>query len=277
VGSVLFHALVIGLVISLFSPVEFQVFEKVTEVIIAPKKKILVPPIDSAAALEGNISSPEVVPGTEQSPGEMRTAVGSAAGESEMAAERTVRRARLPRASLPPELTSSFRLDSSRSEESGFTLNIMPAESDEPETQREMTMDELDLLSYLKPDPSRARPLRGIPSRTIQTGGSLRGQATGKPVEYDITPWAERAVARIQRNWIIPLLQDKDNTKAVEIAIVVTKSGELISYEVRNSSGLPPLDTAALNAITLSAPLPALPDDFPLDRLEADLLFQYYE
>ena len=59
--------------------------------------------------------------------------------------------------------------------------------------------------------------------------------------------------------------------------MIVAKSGELLSFEIRNSSGLRHLDMAALNAIKLSIPLPALPYDFPLERLVADLLFQYYE
>jgi TonB family protein len=258
--------------------VKFHVYEKVTEVFIAPKRRILIPPIDRAAGLEDNISSPEAVPGPGKDLGEMRAAKGAAADVSEIAAEMATRRARLPRASLPPELTSTFRLDSPRSDKSGFTLNIVPAESEASETKREMTGDELDLLSYLRPDTAHTQPLRGTPSRTIRAGVSSRGQpATPNTVEYDITPWAERAVARIQRNWIIPPTQGKGDKKAVEIAIVVAKSGELLSFAIRNSSGLAPLDKAALDAVKMSLPFPSLPDDFPLDRLEADLLFQYYE
>jgi TonB family protein len=141
-----------------------------------------------------------------------------------------------------------------------------------------MTIDELNLLSYLQSDPAQAQPLRGDPSRTIRAGISPRSQSVaGNVVEYNITPWADSAVARIQRNWLIPPSQGKEEKKAVEISVVVAKSGELLSSEIRNSSGIQRLDMAALNAIKMSSPLPALPDDFPLDCLEADLLFQYYE
>ena len=259
---------------------EFQVFEKVTDVIIVPPGRIKLPAIDRALALGEDISIPGSLP-SEQSPGAESDAENTVQDKSEIADRRIIRRGKMPQdkiASLPPELTSKFRLDAPQSEKSGFTLNINPAETEAPETEREMTMDELDLLSYLRSDTSQTQPLRGNPSRKIRAGVSSRGHsAAGNVVEYDITPWAESAVARIQRNWTIPPAKEEENKKAVEISVVVAKSGKLLSFEIRNSSGLRYLDMAALNAIKLSTPLPALPDDFPLDRLEADLLFQYYE
>jgi len=279
-GSVLLHASVIGLVIFLFSPVEFRVYEKVTDVIIASPGEIRIPTTNRLPSHREDASL-ENISGADQSPGGASDAGSTAEAASDVGLERSIRRGRLPTdkiASLPPELTSEFRLDSPRSEKTGFTLNVTPVESEEPDTQREMTADELDLLSYLRPNPSQTQPLRGNPSRTIRAGVSSRGQPAAKNVvEYDITPWAENAIARIQRNWTIPPARGREDKKAVEISIVVAKSGELLSFEIRNSSGLSHLDMAALKAIELSAPLPALPIDFPLDRLEADLLFQYYE
>jgi len=252
--------------------VEFKVYEKVADVIIASPGKIRMPPRDRAIAQEEDISASGGLPTEARSIAEE---------ESDTALGRTIRRGRLSQdkiASLPPELVSKFRLDSPQSEKPGFTLNINPAETEAPETEREMTMDELDLLSYLQSDPSQTQPLRGNPSRKIRAGVSSRGQpAAENVVEYDITPWAESAVALIQRNWIIPSTQGKEDKKSVEISVVVAKSGELMSFEIRNSSGMPLLDMAALNAIKESTPLPSLPDDFPLAQLEADLLFQYYE
>lgn len=277
----MFHAAAISLVISLFSPVEFQVYEKVADVIIAAPGKIRIPPIDGVTSREEGLSPPENLVTSEQNLGRASREGITTAREAEIPPRRTIRRGRLPQdktASLPPEMVSKFRLDSPQREQSGFTLNINPAEREAPETEREMTMDELDLLGYLQPDPAQTQPLRGDPSRTVRAGISSLGKSkAGNVVEYDITPWAENAVTHIQRNWIIPPNRGKEEKKAVEISLVVARSGELLSVEIRNSSGIPWLDTAALNAVNLSAPLPALPYDFPLARLEADLLFQYYE
>jgi TonB family protein len=274
----LFHAAVISLVISLFSPVEFQVYEKVADVIIASPGRIWIPSTTQLASQREGVSN-EVVARADQSRSAATETRSTIEGESEIPSRRTIRRGRMPQdkiATPPPELTAKFRLDAPQSEKPVFTLNINPAEGEE--TEREMTMDELDLLGYLRSDPAQTRPLRGDPSRTIRAGISSRGQpGVGNVIEYDITPWADGAVARIQRNWIIPPSQGKEEKKAVEISVVVAKSGELLSFEIRNSSGTPHLDMAALNAINLSAPLPALPGDFPLDRLEAHLVFQYYE
>jgi len=63
----------------------------------------------------------------------------------------------------------------------------------------------------------------------------------------------------------------------VEIAVVIARSGKIFSLGIRNSSSKPYLDSAALHAVKMSVPFPALPDDFPLERMEAAFLFQYYE
>jgi TonB family protein len=274
-----FHAAVIGLVVSLFAPVEFQVYEKVTDVIIASPSRIRIPSSFLPLTQREDVASEDVFK-ADPNRAPASAARGTAEGESEFSPRRTAIRGRLSQekiATPPPELASKFRLDSTQSAKSGFTLNINPAETKAAEEEREISLDELNLLGYLQSDPAQTRPIRGDPSRTIRAGISGDQTAAGDVIEYDITPWAESAIARVQRNWAIPPRQGNEEKKAVEISVSIAKSGELLSFEIRNSSGIPALDLAALRAINLSTPFPQLPDDFPLDRLDADLLFQYYE
>ena len=98
-GSVLLHATVISLVLSLFSPVEFQVYEKVADVIIASPDRIRIPPVDRTLGWREDISVPGNLPSDEQSPEGASEARRIAEGESEITAGRTIRRGRLPQAS----------------------------------------------------------------------------------------------------------------------------------------------------------------------------------
>ena len=280
IGSFLFHAAVIILVILLFKPVEFHVYEKVTPVFIAPPVKLPLSSLDRLFS-EGEGPWPETA-GREGQPepsgaGEGRGAGTDLAGMPIRALEPGAA-SKGGTASLPPEMVSKFRLDPSQKEESRFTLNINPEQKQTSEPGGQAMLDTIDVRSILQKNALTARPLRTYPPGKPRIGLPSRGRsAAGLAVEYDISPWAEDAVARIQRNWLIPAVNGDYEKRAVEITVVIAKSGELLSASIRNSSSKSYLDAAALNAIKMSTPFPALPEDFPLERLEADLLFQYYE
>ncbi|MFK8068501.1 MAG: energy transducer TonB [Gammaproteobacteria bacterium] len=52
------------------------------------------------------------------------------------------------------------------------------------------------------------------------------------------------------------------------VGIVINRSGEIISYDIRRSSGHKELDLEVENMIKRAAKMPALPADFPRDQLE---------
>jgi TonB family protein len=92
---------------------------------------------------------------------------------------------------------------------------------------------------------------------------------------YDITPWAQRMVYRVKKNWILPMAPTFSMRAEVGIYLVIGRDGSVSRILIRKASGIRPYDQAALNAIRLSAPLPALPDDFPRADLPAYFLFHY--
>jgi TonB family protein len=100
-----------------------------------------------------------------------------------------------------------------------------------------------------------------------------QGQAFFNIENYDLTPWAKRALLSIQKNWLIPMATEKSVDQPVEITIVIEKNGNISSIKVNRPSNSDTFDQAAVNALRLSSPLPNLPRDFPDKNLEARFMF----
>ncbi|UCH96839.1 MAG: TonB C-terminal domain-containing protein [Candidatus Aminicenantes bacterium] len=134
-------------------------------------------------------------------------------------------------------------------------------------------------------DFERRRVRRGKGGTAVGVGDSdaRGGEGKGLPAgesqaffnieNYDLTPWAKQVLRRIQSNWIIPLVAKKQVEQPVEITVVIEKDGKISFIEVKQSSNSDAFDRAAMNALTLSAPLPGLPGDFPDKNLEARFMF----
>jgi TonB family protein len=121
----------------------------------------------------------------------------------------------------------------------------------------------------------------GLPFGALGEGGdgtaadAMGGNAFFDSRGYDITPWAQRFVYRIKKNWIMPPASSYGLKGAVGIYLVIGRDGGIATIFIRRGSGIRPFDQAAFNAIRLSAPLPPLPDDFPRADLPAYLVFYY--
>jgi TonB family protein len=101
------------------------------------------------------------------------------------------------------------------------------------------------------------------------------GKAYFESKGYDITPWAQKVVARINENWfVLPGFKIEENS-VVGVGVIFDKYGEVISAKIKRPSEVQPLDQSALNAIKMSAPYPPLPEQFPGDQLKAFFLFNY--
>jgi len=93
--------------------------------------------------------------------------------------------------------------------------------------------------------------------------------------EYDITPWAEGVMDRIQANWFLSPGQKGSERGTVRISVIIDKNGELSSVRIMNPSKNQAFDQAAIAAVNLSAPFPQLPDDFSDENLEVYFEFQH--
>ncbi|MCX6584176.1 MAG: TonB C-terminal domain-containing protein [Candidatus Aminicenantes bacterium] len=95
---------------------------------------------------------------------------------------------------------------------------------------------------------------------------------------FDISFWAQKVAARIFENWFIPaeLMPGMESDGEVGIAVSIKKSGQVITQKIQRPSNLQLLDQAALNALIISSPFPALPRAYANDTLEAYFLFNYH-
>jgi TonB family protein len=92
---------------------------------------------------------------------------------------------------------------------------------------------------------------------------------------FDLGPWANRVVAIVRSNWIIPVAAQLGVKGIVGVAFQVEKSGRIINIQVISPSGTPSFDQSAANALKTSSPLPPLPPDFPRPVLPGVFRFYY--
>ena len=93
---------------------------------------------------------------------------------------------------------------------------------------------------------------------------------------FELKTWAQKILPVIQKNWNIPLVTETSPVNATFLTVIIEKDGTIFSNKVKKSAGVPVLDQAALNAVALSTPLPALPGDFPARSIELTLQFDYH-
>lgn len=155
---------------------------------------------------------------------------------------------------------------------------------------------ESDLTVVLSPPGTKAEPAPAGPSRAnfydyipgavgrggagAGTGGGGGAQRAGISIplkDYNLAPWAQKVLELIIKNWEIPMAGDLRARAAVKVVLMIKKDGQVASIEFVEGTALDALDEAALTAIRASFPLPALPDDFPGDLLEAVIEFVYHD
>ncbi|MCI0412632.1 TonB C-terminal domain-containing protein [bacterium] len=92
---------------------------------------------------------------------------------------------------------------------------------------------------------------------------------------FDLGPWANRVVAMVRSNWIVPVAAELGVKGIVGVSFQVERTGRIINIRVISPSGTPSFDQAAVNALKTSNPFPALPADFPRPILPGVFRFYY--
>ena len=79
--------------------------------------------------------------------------------------------------------------------------------------------------------------------------------------DVDWGPWSEKVRTIVKRNWydVMPVAARVGMKGIVRVRFIVHRDGSLSDYELLDSSGIDPLDTAVNTAVHLSNPLPPLP------------------
>ena len=92
---------------------------------------------------------------------------------------------------------------------------------------------------------------------------------------YDLGPWANRVIAMVRKNWIVPVAADLGLKGIVGISFQVDRSGKILNPKIVLSSEVPSYNQAALQALMITDPFPPLPADFPRPLLPAVFRFYY--
>jgi len=270
----------------------YRLKEKTVAAFIMPKEKIVMPRMEnlfagtpagdnrSAIQTAGGASSGAGGAGTQQKPAETQGIPGAQAGRPEGAG-------------LPPQSPFEVRgvLKESRNLSSGFILAVPPNSKLDLSKEKGNLED-----SYLPHDKYRARTdinfskylypggaassvtgRGGRPGRPGKTGAKayIGGPAPANIQKVDLSRWANAVMNRIQKNWSISTAGDFTWKGEVGITVLVGKTGNLTLIEVIAPSKNDALDRAALRALEMSAPFPALPAEFPDSSLEVYFIFQY--
>jgi TonB family protein len=181
----------------------------------------------------------------------------------------------LPTVRFRPSASLRFNMDWSArlktDEEPYFDLALgRRQEPIVPDSERYLSSrgEAADMRRYIRPK-DYVTPLAKHRDRSSASPVPLPGPA------YDLSPWAEQILGRIQNLWRLDAAQRGEPRGRVELKIVVDKDGSVSAIEILRSSDDEGLDRAAVRAVESNMPFPPLPGDFPLDRLEFRLVFEY--
>ena len=91
-------------------------------------------------------------------------------------------------------------------------------------------------------------------------------------LDIDLGPYVATVQRKIMRNWVMP--NDNANKKTV-LFLRISKSGNLMILNVKTPSGDTVNDNAAINAVKVSQPFPALPTGYKASYADIILTFDY--
>jgi TonB family protein len=92
---------------------------------------------------------------------------------------------------------------------------------------------------------------------------------------YDWGPYAAEMIRKIKRNWEVPALARYGVKGWVRIRFFIRRDGTVEGTQIVASSGVPPFDNSALQAILRSSPLRPLPADLSHEREGVTITFYY--
>jgi len=112
-------------------------------------------------------------------------------------------------------------------------------------------------------------------------GGASLSHAEGKPdlktypaPDFKDMAYMQKVHAKVGGTWKIPAEAPQQGGKAVVIATFL-RDGSILETRLHHKSGSTPWDSAALEAVTASAPLEPLPRSYPRTSLEVHFHFEW--
>lgn len=117
----------------------------------------------------------------------------------------------------------------------------------------------------------------GMGSPGAQSKGSSSLELLSDPLGVDFRPYLVRVLAVIRRNWFLVLPEGArmGQRGRTVVQFSIAKNGAVPKLVIHSPSGNEPLDRAAVAGISMSNPLPPLPNEYRGDVLRLQLVFSY--
>ena len=125
---------------------------------------------------------------------------------------------------------------------------------------------------------SAASQAAAVPSAMDQTASVTAAPAEGSVREAPPTPasWTKAVMAHLGRHKSYPReARAAGDEGDVQVAITIGRDGRVVARRLHRSGGTATLDRAALDLVDRAAPLPALPANFLMDRVEVVVPIRY--
>jgi len=276
--SLSFHVCILFLLIKVVPPVRMYLYRQVADVRIVSPEKMYIPRI---AGLSEDPSTSGVP--SQSIPDEERSVLGEQDLQRVESIEAGVVYLRNLAFGRQTERTDSsrtmptFDLIPSPKAEGSFSIGIVREKLESEEMEKKDIQIDLDLSAYNSSALSSLRFNRIMTRKEGSPSGKLSQNVMSQEGGYDIAPWVKGVVDKIRNIWMLPPIDESVAIGELKIHVVFGKQGEIISMKIVESSDFDAFDQTAIRAIHTGSPFPPLPDDFPSDRLEAYLVFQFNE
>ena len=109
-------------------------------------------------------------------------------------------------------------------------------------------------------------------SKNNNTSSNFFGSERTNISNVDLAPYMKELQRRIKLNWNPP---KANSTQKTVVSMKIAKDGRLISSKIKQSSGSPSTDRAALTAIELTTPFRPLPSNYNGQSVDIDFTFDY--
>ena len=128
-------------------------------------------------------------------------------------------------------------------------------------------------------DDSATQPMTGSPGTIGQAGAQHAAvELQSDPQGADFKPYLAQILAIVRANWrkVIPMSARMGMLRGrTTLEFIISRNGSIPKLVLADSSGVEPLDRAAIAGLSMSNPLPPLPADYKGFQVRLAFSFAY--